>query len=79
MLRRSATTGLTAKASHILHEMVGVLSDPECGAAMQSVGNSARKVASWITRAVSSRSEFVMVPSRFFDKTKYVMMSGGQG
>ena len=79
MRRRSATTGLVAEASCVLHKMVVVLSGLECGAAMRAVGTSIRRVASWRMRATSSRSDFVIVPLRLFDETKSAMMSSSQG
>ena len=62
MQRRSATTELIVKASCVLQEIVGVLSEPERGAAMRSLGTASRRVASCKTRVVSSRSELVIVP-----------------
>ena len=79
MQRGSATTGLIVEASYVIQEMMGVLSDPEHGAAMRIVGTSTRRVTSWITRATILMSEFVIVSLRVFNKTKSVMMSGGQG
>ena len=55
MRRRSATTRLIMKASHMLQETVGVLSEPERGAAMRALGTALRRVASCKMRAVSSR------------------------
>ena len=46
---------------------------------MHASGAAVRRVALWKTRLESSRSQFVIVPLRFFNKTKSVMMSGGQG
>ena len=62
MWRRSATTGLVMEASHVLQETVGVLSEPERGAAMRSLGTASRRVASCKIRAARSRSELVIVP-----------------
>ena len=45
MRRRFATTGLIIEASNVLHEIVGVLSDPEHGAAMRTVGTATKRVA----------------------------------
>ena len=60
--RRSATTGLIMEASRVLKDTVGVLSEPERGAAMRAFGTSLRRVASCKIRAASSRSELVIVP-----------------
>ena len=79
MRRSFLTTRLIVKASRMLSETVGVLSDPECGAAMCVVGNSTRRVVLWRTSTASSGLEFVIVPSIFVDETKYEMISGGQG
>ena len=79
MQRRSATTGLMVDASLVLQETVGVLSDPDRGAAMVASGHVSIKVASWRTRASTSRSEFVRVPSGFLSKISALVMSGGQG
>ena len=38
--------GLIVKASRVLHETVGVFSDPEHGVAMRTVETAARRVAS---------------------------------
>ena len=65
MRRRSETTGLIVKGSRVLQETVGVLSDPERGAAIRASGNATRRVVLWRMRAASSRSEFVIVPLRF--------------
>ena len=62
MRRRSATTRLIMKASHMLQETVGVLSEPERGAAMRALGTALRRVASCKMRAVSSRSELAIRP-----------------
>ena len=78
MQRRSATTRLIVKASRMLQETVGISSDLGCGADMNVSGTTASRVASWRTRAADYRLEFVIVPLRFFDRTKSVMMSGGQ-
>ena len=79
MRRRSETTRLIAKASCMLHKAMGMLSDPERGIAMCTVGNTARRVALWRTRFSRSSSAFVIFPSRFLNETKYVMMSDDQG
>ena len=79
MRRRSATTRLILKASRVIYDTVGVLSDPERGAFMHSSGTASRRVALWITRAASYRSEFVIVPLIFVNGNKSVMVSGGQG
>ena len=55
MQRRSATTGFIVKALRVLHEMVGVLSDPERGTAMRVVGTAAMRVALWRTRTAIPR------------------------
>ena len=77
MQRRSATPGLIFEALRVLHDTVGVLSDPERGAAMRAAGTAARRVALWRMRAVSSRSEFKTVSLRFVGKNSSEMMCGG--
>ena len=62
MQRRSAITGLILEDSHMLQETVGVLSEPECGAAMQVLGTASRRLASCKMRVASSRPELVIVP-----------------
>ena len=47
-----------------------MLSDLERGTSVRTAGTSARRVALWRMRAESLRSDFVIVPSRFFKKTK---------
>ena len=79
MRRRSATTGLIMEASRMLQEKLGVLSEPECGAAMQALGDPSRRVASYKTRAARSRSDLVIVPWRLVKDTKLLIMSGGKG
>ena len=61
----------------MLQETVGVLSDPEQGAASLDSGTAARRVASWRTSATSSRSELVIVPYLFVEETRLAMMSAG--
>ena len=63
----------------MLHNTVGMLTDPECGAAMCAVETATRRVALWRTRAESSRSDFVIVPLRFLDKTNSVIIPVSQG
>ena len=46
MRRRSATTGLIAKASLVLHKTVVVLSHLDLGMAMRKMGTAAKTVAS---------------------------------
>ena len=46
MQRRSATIRFIVEASHVLHKMVVVLSDPDRGAAMRAVGTADRRAAS---------------------------------
>ena len=46
MLRRPVTTRLIVETSRVLHDTVGVLSDPEHGAAMRAVGTATRRVVS---------------------------------
>ena len=41
MQSRSATPGLIFEALRVLHDTVGVLSDPERGAAMRAAGTAA--------------------------------------
>ena len=76
---RSTTTGLTIKALHVLQETVGVLSEPERGAAMQALGTASRRVASCITRATRLRSELVIVPLGLVDETNSAVTFSGQG
>ena len=63
----------------MLHNTMGVLSDPERGAAVSAAGTVVRRVASWRTRVASLRSEFVSVPLRFVYETNYAMMYVRQG
>ena len=79
MRRKSATIGLIIEASHMLKETVGVLSEPERGAAMQALGTASRRVASCITRATRLRSELVIVPLGLVDETNSSVTSYGQG
>ena len=79
MRKRSATTKLVVDASLVLQETVGVLSDPNQGAAIVDSGHVSSRVASWRTRAASLRSEFLRVPSGFLSNISALMMSGGQG
>ena len=79
MRRTSATTGLIVKASFVLEEIVGVLSGPERGMSMRDSGTFSRRVSSWRTRVEISRSEFAIFPLRLVNKTKYTMISDGQG
>ena len=79
MRRRSATTGLIIEASYVLHETVGVLLEPERGAAMQSLGTALGRVDSCITRATRSRSEFIIVSSGLVENTNSAVTSAGQG
>ena len=51
----------------MLQETVGVLSNPERGAASLPSGTAASRVASWRTSTASSRSELVIVPSLFVE------------
>ena len=61
MWRRSATTGLIMEASRVIKETVGVLSEPEHGAAMQAFGTDLRRMASYKTKAARSRSALMIV------------------
>ena len=79
MWRRSATTRLIVDASRMLHEMVGMLYEPEHGAAMRTDGTDAGRVASWRMRTATSRTEFVRFPSSLVVDTKSSMASSGQG
>ena len=63
----------------VLQEMLGVLSDPDWGAAIVASGHVSRRLASWRTRAASSRLEFVRVPSEFLSEISELMMLGSQG
>ena len=60
--RRSATTGLMVDASLKVHATVGVLSLYEDGTRQDGSVQIRGDVASCMTRAVSSRSEFVIHP-----------------
>ena len=77
--KRSATTGFIVEASSMLQETVGVLSDPEQGAASLVSGTATSRVASWRTSAASSKSKLVIVPSLFVEETRSEMISAGQG
>ena len=77
--RRSATHGFIVEAFFVLQEMVGVLFEPEQGTASLASGTDTSRVASWRTRAASSKSELVIAPSLFADETRLAMMSDGQG
>ena len=79
MRRRSATTGLIIEASHMLQETVGVLSEPERGAAIQAMGTALRRVASCRKRAASSISELAIVPLGLVDDNNSAATSTGQG
>ena len=79
MWRRSATTGLIMEASCVLQETVGVLSEPERGAAILALGTASRREASCKKRAARSRTELVIVPWGLVEETKLATMSGGQG
>ena len=63
----------------MLHETVDVLSIPERGMVMHTVGTAARRVASWRTRAARLRPDFVIVLLRFLDETNHAMIFGSQG
>ena len=63
----------------MLQETVGVLSDPERGAASLDSGTAASRVASWRKSATISRSELVIFPSLFVEETRSAMMSAGKG
>ena len=79
MWRRSVTTGLITKASCVLKETFGMLSEPERGTSIRALVNSSRRVASFITRAESLRSELVIVPLGLADENNYTVTSAGQG
>ena len=66
-------------ASQVLQETVGILSNPEQGAAIFASGHVSRRVALWRTRAASLRLEFVRVLSGFLSKISALMMLGDQG
>ena len=57
--------GLMVDAYCVIQETVGVLSDPERGAAMFASGHTSRRVASRRTRLTISRSELVSVSPIF--------------
>ena len=79
MQRSSSATVFILNALHMLHKRVGMLSDPERGVAMRTVGTITRRVALWIIRVAILRSEFFIVPLIFLDENNFVMMSNGQG
>ena len=79
MQGRSVTTKLMVDASRVLQETVGVLSNPERGAAIVASGHTSRRVALGRTRAASSRSELVSVPPLFLSDINAAMMSSGKG
>ena len=64
------------EASFVLREAVGLLSEPECGAAIVVLGTALRRLASWRTRAASSRSELAIEPWGLVEDTKLVTMLG---
>ena len=66
-------------ASLVLQKTVGMISDPDPGAAIVAFGHVSIRVASWRMWVESSRSEFVRVPSGFLSDISAQMMSGGQG
>ena len=78
MGRSSATTGLIIEAPRVLKETIGVFSEPECGASMRALGAASRRVASYITRAASSRYELVIVSLGLVGDTGSVVTSDGQ-
>ena len=51
MRRISATTGLMVDNSYVLYDTVGLLLEPEQGAAMIAFRTAMRRVASWKKRA----------------------------
>ena len=63
----------------MLQETVGVLSGQESGMGMHAYGTAVRRLAFRITRAPSSRFDFVRVHLIFVNETKSAMMSSGQG
>ena len=76
MRRRPETTGLVVDASLVLQETVGMLSDPDQGVDIFFSGHISSRVASWRTRAASSRSEFVRVPSGFLSEISALILCG---
>ena len=79
MCRRYTTNGLISKASSVLQEMVSMLSEPEFGAAIRSLGTAWRRVAFCRAREMSSRSDLVIVMFGLVNKTNSDMTSAGQG
>ena len=77
--RRYANTRLIVKVSRLLQEMMGMLSEHECCAAIQTSETASMRAASCRERAESSRSELAIVPFGLVDETNYDMMSAGQG
>ena len=75
--RRAATTALMVDTSLNDQEPVGVLSLPVAGTLHRDWPHLRRNVASWNTRAASSRSEFVMEPFGFVKLTRAAMISAG--
>ena len=63
----------------MLQEIVGVLSEPEIGSAMQALGTASKRVASCITRTESSRSDLVIVPLGLVVNINSAVTSAGQG
>ena len=74
---RLATTGFMVEASLKVQLTVGVLSLPERGARHSEDSQTAGKVASWRTRAASSRSEFVIRPFGLATLTRSDLISSG--
>ena len=79
MRRRTANSRLMIDASCVLQKTVGVLSEPEQGAAMRASGTIARRIALCRMRVESSRSKLVRFSTGLVYKTKSLKMSGGQG
>ena len=74
---RLATTGFMVEASLKVQLIVGVLSLPERGARQWEDLQTVGKVASWRTRAASSRSEFVIHPFGLVILTRSDLISSG--
>ena len=79
MRRRYTATDMMVDASCVLQETVGMLSNPEKGAAMIASGNSTRRVASRRMRETISRLELVSIPPGLVSDTKTAMMYDVQG
>ena len=76
-LERLTTTSLMVDASLKVHATVGMLSLPDDCDRQVGLVQIRGNVASWMTRAVSSRSEFVVHPFGLSQLTRSSTTSGG--